>query len=47
MCVFQAFKLYQKLVEKQTCEKVKRLHNGNDGEYCKEKFEKFLADQGI
>lgn len=45
--VFEAFKLYQKLVEKQTGKKVKCIQSDNGGEYCNEEFNKYLADQGI
>lgn len=45
--VLDAFKLYQKLVEKQTGKRIKYLQSDNGGEYCNIDFDNYLADQGI
>lgn len=45
--VFEAFRLYQQLVERQTGKKIKCLQSDNGREYCNTEFDKYLADQGI
>lgn len=45
--VFEAFKIYQKRIEKQTGMKVKCLQSDNGHEYCNAEFDKYLANQGI
>lgn len=45
--VFQAFKDFKNYVEKSTCQKIKYLQTDNGREYCNEKFDTFLKDEGI
>lgn len=45
--VLQAFKDYKALVENQTGRRVKYLQSDNGREYCNERFDTFLKDNGI
>lgn len=45
--VFEAFKLYQALVERQTGCKIKNLQSDNGREYCNNEFSGYLARNGI
>lgn len=45
--VFQAFKNYKQMVEKQTGQRIKKLRTDNGTEYLSNDFKKFLQEEGI
>ena len=45
--VFETFKKWKAMVEKQTEKKIKRLRTGNGGVYSYQPFLKFCEDEGI
>lgn len=45
--VFDKFKLFKNLVEKETDRKIKMIRSDNGGEYINNQFQEFLQQQGI